>query len=200
MSRKLKAYEASVGFFDLAVAAPSMKAALQAWGAERNLFHEGVARESKDPDVIATTMANPGVVLKRPVGSAARFREHAELPTYLAGSGAAKADRKSAVATNKHQQRSSEPSVNRKAALASEREQRRRERERAKHAAAERRQQHAVDEAQGALDAARRRHQRIDADIQAARKALEKKSQAEEARWEKERARLEAALRRAQGS
>src|SRR5215204_3817664 len=69
MPRKLKTYQTSLGFFDLAIAAPSMKAALQAWGADRNLFHDGVAKVSDDPDVIAGTMAVPGVVLKRPVGS-----------------------------------------------------------------------------------------------------------------------------------
>jgi colicin import membrane protein len=30
MAKKLKAYETSLGFFDLAIAAPSMKAALEA--------------------------------------------------------------------------------------------------------------------------------------------------------------------------
>jgi hypothetical protein len=33
MPRKLKSYQISVGFFDLAIVAPSMKAALAAWGA-----------------------------------------------------------------------------------------------------------------------------------------------------------------------
>jgi hypothetical protein len=37
--------------------------------------------ESDDSEVIAATMAKPGVVLQRPVGSNKRFREHAELPT-----------------------------------------------------------------------------------------------------------------------
>jgi hypothetical protein len=69
MARKLKTYQTSLGFFDLAVAAPSMKAALEAWGADSNLFHQGAAKQSEDPDVIAATMAAPGVVLKRPVGS-----------------------------------------------------------------------------------------------------------------------------------
>jgi colicin import membrane protein len=41
MARKLKTYQTSLGFFDLAIAAPSMKAALQAWGSETNLFHQG---------------------------------------------------------------------------------------------------------------------------------------------------------------
>jgi|SRR6185437_9561451 hypothetical protein len=66
MARKLKAYQTSLGFFEQPIAAPSMKAALDAWGADSNLFHQGVAKESHDPDVIAATMAKPGVVLKRP--------------------------------------------------------------------------------------------------------------------------------------
>jgi hypothetical protein len=55
MARKLKTYQTSLGFFDLAMAAPSMKAALEAWGADSNLFHQGAAKESHDPDVIAAT-------------------------------------------------------------------------------------------------------------------------------------------------
>ncbi len=83
MARKLKTYETSLGFFDLAIAAPSMKAALEAWGADSNLFHQGAAKQSEDPDVVAATMAKPGVMLKRPVGSNGPFKEHAELPTNL---------------------------------------------------------------------------------------------------------------------
>ncbi len=45
MARKLKTYQTSLGFFDLAMAAPSMKAALEAWGADSNLFHQGAARQ-----------------------------------------------------------------------------------------------------------------------------------------------------------
>ena len=97
MARKLKTYQTSLGFFDLAIAAPSMKAALEAWGADSNLFHQGAAKESDDPDVVAATMAKPGVVLRRPVGSNGFFGEDAELPTDLGGSGGgpAKAARKS---------------------------------------------------------------------------------------------------------
>src|SRR6201999_3314999 len=85
MVRKLKTYQTSLGFFDLAVAAPSMKAALEAWGADSNLFHQGAAKQTEDPDVVAATMAAPGVVLKRPVGTSGRFKERAELPTDIAG-------------------------------------------------------------------------------------------------------------------
>jgi len=83
MAKKLKTYKTSLGFLDLAIAAPSMKAALEAWGADSNLFQQGAAKQSEDPDVVAATMAKPGVVLKRPVGSKGAFKEHAELPTNL---------------------------------------------------------------------------------------------------------------------
>ena len=81
MPRKLKVYQTSQGFFDLAIAAPSMKAALEAWGAGSNLFHQGVAKESDDRKIIDAAMEKPGIILQRPVGSDAPFREHADLPT-----------------------------------------------------------------------------------------------------------------------
>ena len=154
MARKLKTYQTSLGFFDLAIAAPSMKAALEAWGADSNLFHQGAAKESDDPDVIAATMKKPGVVLKRPVGSDGSFGEHAELPANLGGGGRpTKSARKSkGRKTKKPPARPIDKAAERKAALAYEREQQRREREQAREEAArqkerERRQQ-AVDKAQ----------------------------------------------------
>lgn len=81
MPRKLKTYITSQGFYDLAVAAPSMKAALEAWGASSNLFHQSFAKEAGDADVIAATMEAPGIVLRRPVGSNEPFSEHSSLPT-----------------------------------------------------------------------------------------------------------------------
>jgi hypothetical protein len=203
MARKLKTYQTSLGFFDLAVAAPSMKAALEAWGADSNLFHQGAAMQSEDPDVIEATMAAPGVVLKRPVGSSGPFKEHAALPTDLAGDRSKKAGRRSAGRQpQKPSTRSHDEAADRKAALAFEKEEKRRERERAKEETARQkreRRQHAVDKAQGAFDAARRKHENIAADIQQQLEALEEKARAEEARWEKEKVRLEAALQRARG-
>ena len=195
MARKLKTYQTSLGFFDLAMAAPSMKAALEAWGADSNLFHQGAAKESDDPDVIAAAMEKPGVVLRRPVGSDGSFGEHAELPTNLGGSGTKKAARKSKGSQAKQL-------YSRPVDKAAERK-KRRERERASEEAArqkerERRQQ-AVDKAQAALEKAEQEHAKRAAAIQAEVEALEKRSQAEEARWDKEKERLEAALRRARG-
>jgi hypothetical protein len=210
MARKLKTYQTSLGFFDQAIAAPSMKAALEAWGADSNLFHQGAAKESSDPDVIAATMAKPGVVLKRPVGSNGPFREHAVLPSHLAGEdrqtttpAPAKSKSRRSEPHPKQAERTERTAADRQAALAFEKEQKRRERERAKEEAArhkerERRQQ-AVARAQNALDAARRRHEERAEEIQAQIAALETKSSAEARRWDEEKSKLEAALRRAHG-
>jgi hypothetical protein len=203
MARKLKTYQTSLGFFDLAIAAPSMKAALEAWGADSNLFHQGAAKESDDPDVIAAAMAKPGVVLRRPVGSAGSFGEHAELPTNLGGSGPRKTARKSKRSQAK--QPSSRPvdkAAERKAAFDYERERRSRELERAKEEAArqkERERRQAADKAQAALDKAEQEHAKRAAAIQAEVEALEKRLQAEKARWDQEKERLGAAVQRARG-
>ena len=83
MARKLKTYQTSLGYFDMAIAAPSMKAALEAWGSKSNLFHQGFATETDDPDVIAAAMSKPGVILRRPVGSDGPFKVDADLPSDL---------------------------------------------------------------------------------------------------------------------
>ena len=83
MVRRLKTYQTSLGFFDLAIAAPSMKAAADAWGLKTNEFKRGFAKETHDPAIVAATMAKPGVVLRRPVGSNSPFKQHAELPKDL---------------------------------------------------------------------------------------------------------------------
>ena len=203
--RKLKTYQTSLGFFDLAIAAPSMKAALEAWGADSNLFHQGAAKETDDPDLIAATMAKPGVVLKRPVGSDGRFGERAELPTGLGSGGSpTKTARKpEGRKSNKPPSRPVDKAAARRANLAYEREHNRRAREQAREEAARQkerqRRQQAVDSAQAALDKAEREHTKRATAIQAEMETLAKRSQAEDARWDKEKERLKAALRRARG-
>jgi hypothetical protein len=206
MAKKLKTYETSLGFFDLAIAAPSMKAALEAWGADSNLFHQGAAKQSEDPDVVAATMAKPGVMLKRPVGSSGPFKEHAELPTNLDDATArlSKAARKPAGRKpKKTSSRPSDKAAEQKAAIAYEREQKRRDRERAREEAARQKErehrQQAIDKAQSALDKAEREHAERAGAIQAEADAIEKRAQAENARWKKEKERLDAALQRARG-
>ena len=46
MPRKLKTYQTSQGFYDLAVATPSMKAALEAWGSKQK-----PVRRRTEPDL-----------------------------------------------------------------------------------------------------------------------------------------------------
>ena len=121
MARKLKTYQTSLGFFDLAIAAPSMRAALDAWGADSNLFHQGAGKESDDPDVIAAAMEKPGVVLRRPVGSLGSFGEHAKLPTDLADPGAAKAVLKPKGLRRRPSSRPVDKEADRKAASPSKR-------------------------------------------------------------------------------
>jgi hypothetical protein len=142
MARKLKTYQTSLGFFEQAIAAPSMKAALEAWGADSNLFHQGAAKESHDPDVIAATMAKPGVVLTRPVGSDGHFGEHAELPKNLGQDERNNALLKPAAKAKKRPARP-DKAADRKAAQAYERERQRRERDEAKEEAARQKQHEA---------------------------------------------------------
>ena len=206
MARKLKTYQTSLGFFEQAIAAPSMKAALEAWGADSNLFHQGAAKESSDPDIIAATMAKPGVVLKRPVGSNGLFGEHAELPKNLGEDGRKKvapktADRKAAGRKAKKSPARSPKADDRKAAQAYERERRSRERVEAKEEAARQkdreRRQRAVDKAQTALDEAREEHAQRAAALRAEIERIETRLNAEDADWNEKHDRLKAALRRA---
>jgi colicin import membrane protein len=201
MARKLKTFQTSLGFYDLAVAAPSMKAALEAWGAGSNLFHQGVAKETDDPSVVAATMSKPGVVLKRPAGSNGRFAEQSDLPSDLgsAGKGSRRESRGAKPAKKPRPEISEEDA--RKAAAEFEKEQKRRDAGRRREEAARdkdrERREKATAKAQAALDKAEREHADRAADIQVEREALEKRARGEDDRWEKERERLQAALRRA---
>ncbi|NTS64726.1 hypothetical protein HRV97_06100 [Sphingomonas sp. HHU CXW] len=78
MARKLKVFRTAAGFHDAYVAAPSRKAALAAWGAERDLFAHGAAEEVTDPALMKEPLAHPGEVIKRSRGSAAE--QFAALP------------------------------------------------------------------------------------------------------------------------
>lgn len=200
MARKLKTFQTSLGFYDLAIAAPSMKAALEAWGAGSNLFHQGVAKETDDPDVVAATMSKPGMVLKRPAGSNGRFGEQSGLPSDLGSGGKGKRQGHRAKPAKGPPPKISEGDA-RKAAAEFEKEQKRREAERRREEAARERdrerREKATAKAQAALDKAEREHAKRTAAIQTEVEALEKRSLAEDYRWEKERERLQAAVRRA---
>ncbi len=70
MARRLKVFRTPAGFHDAYVAAPSRKAALKAWGSDRDLFARGIAEEVTDPDLMREPLACPGVVFRKSRGSA----------------------------------------------------------------------------------------------------------------------------------
>ena len=74
MARKLKVFQAQFGFYDTVVAAPSQAAALRAWGTRQNLFASGEAKPVTDEAVVASAIAHPETVLKRPVGSQSAYQ------------------------------------------------------------------------------------------------------------------------------
>jgi len=208
VARKLKTYVTSIGFFELAVAAPSMKAALEAWGTERNLFHQGFAKETDDPAIVAATMAQPGIVLKRSVGSRGAFSEHAELPKSLPAdkpSPAPKSRPTMRAKVLKHRAPAkvvnlAEARAAKQAAAAFEKERDRRESERRKEESARTRQRAklaaASAKAKAAMEKARQRHLKIIQELEATREALDRRKVAEEVRWNKEQEKLEERLQR----
>lgn len=64
-SRRLKVFRTPIGFHDAYVAAPSQKAALAAWGADSNLFAQGIAEQVTDPELMADALERPGEVVRR---------------------------------------------------------------------------------------------------------------------------------------
>jgi colicin import membrane protein len=197
LARKLKTYQTSLGFFDLAIAAPSMKAAAKAWGTSTQEFKRGFAKHSDDPEIVAATMAKPGVVLKRPVGSYGPFREQAKLPKDLPLEPERPAKhRATATARNKPDEKAA-----REAALAFERAQKRRESARRKEEAARekrrKRRERIIAKAERALHEANRCHEIKTKEIERERAVLENRLQAEDSRWETQKEKLESALRRA---
>jgi colicin import membrane protein len=198
LARKLKTYQNSVGFFDLAIAAPSMKAAAEAWGSQVDVFRRGFAKETQDPAIVAVTMARPGVVLKRPVGSNEPFSEHAALPS-LPNIDSAK--EKITTPRDTRKELPTRKTDDKAAALAFESEKVRREAARLKEEAAEekrrKRRADAIAKAEGAFQRAQREHEKKVREIDQDRAALDERSKAEGARWDNEKRKLESALRRA---
>jgi hypothetical protein len=70
-ARKLKVYRTSAGFYDAYVAAPSQKAAIEAWGVDQNTFARGDAEVVTDPALTAEPLARPGAVIRKKRGGLA---------------------------------------------------------------------------------------------------------------------------------
>lgn len=71
--RRLKVFQARIGFFDTVVAAPSQAAALRAWGVRQNLFASGDAGPATDEAAIAAALAHPQTPLRRAIGAKDAF-------------------------------------------------------------------------------------------------------------------------------
>lgn len=69
MAAKLKVFVTSDGLADYVVAASSRPKALAAWEAHQDLFANGAAHETDDPELMKAALAQPGEVLRRPVQS-----------------------------------------------------------------------------------------------------------------------------------
>lgn len=204
MAGKLKTYTTSIGFFELAVAAPSMKAALESWGVRRNFFHEGAAQETDNPDVVAATVAQPGVVLRRAVGSNGKFTVDAAPPKSLPSGGKARAP----VTRAKPERNAPAKARSRKAASPGEdkakiiqfeaekaRREKAREAERRKQEAAdkrnEERQEKAAAKAGARLAQARKSHEAKLRKLDAALQAAQGRVDAERKRWKAEAEKIE---------
>lgn len=204
MARKLKTFVTSVGFFDLAVAVPSMKAAMDAWGVGPNVFHQGFARQTDDPAIIAAATAKPGIVLRRPVGTTEPFREGAELPRgfSLPASGTAAPRAKPGAEPRKAvSHHGTEAKTQRAAVISFEKERAKRAHARAREEAAARRAEEKrarqVEAARQALDDARKEHEARAGKLEQQRAGIERRLKAEDERWDLLRRKLEAALERA---
>ena len=71
MARKLKVFRTVAGFHDAYVAAPSRKAALEAWGTTADLFARGAAEQVTDEALMAEPLKRPGEVIMKSRGGLA---------------------------------------------------------------------------------------------------------------------------------
>jgi hypothetical protein len=208
MARKLKTYVTSIGFFDLAIAAPSMKAALDAWGARQNLFHQGLAEEATDQASIEATLAKPGVVLRRPVGTKEPFQEHARLPKTLPPEAPLRPARLKKPTAERPRLDRVDQAAHKTAIIQFEQEKIRRDRERrreevdrAKEIAAQEREQERLEKAAAKAEAVRdralKRHEAKMRELERELAAAEERLEEERDRWKQEEEALEDRIRKA---
>jgi len=72
--RLLKIFVTHLGLHEVIVAAPSQRAAIEAWAAPANLFSRGRAWDTHGRGVYAIALEHPGRVFARPLGSDKAFK------------------------------------------------------------------------------------------------------------------------------
>lgn len=82
--RRLKVFQARIGFYETVVAAPSQAAALRAWGVHQNLFENGDAKVVADDAVAAAALKHPETPLRRAVVSEGPFELDPAFPPKVA--------------------------------------------------------------------------------------------------------------------
>jgi len=212
MAKKLKVYQTSIGFFDLAVAAPSMKAAAEAWGSDPDIFKRGFAKQTEDPKVVEATTASPGVVLRRPVGSDGEFTEKAALPKAPEGGRPARQDRAERAGAGKKPDTKADETAKRNAAAALEKEKRdaaaalEKERKRqaldrakaeAERERARKQRERMIAKADAAFERARSRHEDAMDTSRLRRDERDKDQASEDERWKREQHAHDDALKEA---
>jgi hypothetical protein len=91
MAPRLKVFVTSDGLTDYVVAATSRAKALAAWGVRQDVFKEGQAHETDDPELVAAAVARPGEVLRRPAGTREALARLKSAPIPKAPKGPSKA-------------------------------------------------------------------------------------------------------------
>lgn len=71
MAARVKVFSTSNGLTESLIAVGSKAKALEAWGATRDLFKQGLAQETDDPAAVALATAKPGQVVTRSLLDAA---------------------------------------------------------------------------------------------------------------------------------
>jgi colicin import membrane protein len=74
LARPIKVFKTHIGFYELIVASPSMKAAAEAWGTKPTIFSQGFAALTHDMEAVEAALAQPGVVLRRPYGQGGQYK------------------------------------------------------------------------------------------------------------------------------
>lgn len=173
-SPKLKVFRLPIGFHDAYVAAPSQKAAAEAWGTDASVFTRKEAELVTDPALTEAPLARPGQVIKRLRGTAA------EQIAALGKDEPAQAPRKPGTSSEAKSGLRLSPRSEKKAKPPPEPKPRP---SRAK-----------LDEAEAALAAAEGRYAAEMKELREREAALARERKATEARLDKERARLGARL------
>ena len=201
MAKKLKVFQTSIGFFDLAVAAPSMKAAAQAWGSDPDIFKRGFAKQTEDPKVVEVAQATPGVVLRRPVGSRAEFTEKAALPRVPDVGQRPPKDRVKRPPVGKKDDTKSAEKAELNAAAALEKEKKREALDRAKAEAErereKRQRERVIAKANAVFERARSRHEDAMNSIRQRREELDEEEANEDERWERAQQAHDASMKEA---